>query len=144
MNCPNCGSPTLVDQQFCRSCGAGLTADAPRSFRPQIWGLLVLMMVFGGLLTAMAGKLFDLRWLIFTGVFVMVGGMFFVAAYALLQQSRPRTRKPSQSQLPKTFPSADTTNKLLPIGDNDFIPSVTERTTDLLKTPAANQSVPHD
>ncbi len=137
MNCPSCGSETFLNQQYCRSCGADLVEDRPRSIRPQIVGLLILTLTFGGLLLAMTGKLFDLRWMIFTGVFVMIGGMFCVAAAALLRQSLPRKRKRKTVEQPEPMLGADTTNKLLPIGDNDFVPSVVEKTTDLLKTPAS-------
>ena len=135
MNCPNCGSETLADQQFCRSCGTDLVGDRPSTFRPQIGGLLILLMIFGGLLTAMAGKLWSVKWVTFTGVFIMIGGMFLIAAYGLLRQSRPRKRKAKPVAPPEPLLRADTTNKLLPIGDNDFIPSVVEPTTELLKPP---------
>lgn len=151
MNCPNCGSQTLSDQQFCRSCGAGLTADEPRGFNLQFWGLLTLLMVFGGLLLAMGGKIFDVKWVIFTGLFIMMSGVFFIAAHGLLKRPRPRKRKTAQLQEPPcpesiSLEPADTTNKLLlPIGDTDFIPSITEGTTNLLKTPAApSQPVPNN
>lgn len=144
MNCPNCGSQTLADQQFCRSCGAELLAEKPRRFNVRLWGLLTLLMIFGGLLLAMGGKIFDVKWVIFTGLVIMMSGVFFVAAYGLLRQSRPRKFKARPSQHPEILSPADTTNKLLPLADTEFIPSVTERTTDLLKTPASNRSVPRD
>ena len=133
MNCPNCGLQTLTDQQFCRSCGESLVEDRRRPIPPQFWGLV---MAFGGILIAMTGKLVDMRWLIFAGVFISVGGMFFIAALTSLRQSRPRKRKANQLQQPDFLTPADTTNKLLPLGDTDFIPSVTEETTNLLKVPA--------
>lgn len=101
-------------------------------------------MAFGGLLVALTGKMLELRWLTFTGVFIMIGGIFLVAAYSLLRQSRPRKRKATQPQQPEPALRADTTNKLLPIGNNDFIPSVVEGTTDLLKTPASRDSASSD
>jgi hypothetical protein len=141
MNCPNCGSEIFANQQYCRLCGADLVEDRPSVFRPQIGALLVLLLIFGGLLTAMAGKLWSVKWVTFTGVFIMIGGMFLVAAYGLLRQSRPRSRK--RKPLPPSEPllRADTTNKLLPIGDNDFIPSVVDPTTELLTTPAPARSI---
>jgi hypothetical protein len=144
MHCPNCGKETFADQQFCRSCGTGLTDDARRPFNPQAWGLFALMLIFGGLLVAMGGKIWAVKWVIFTGLVIMFGGVFCIAAYGLLRQSTQRKsnakRKtslapPQQSELVP----ADTTNKLLPIGDNDFIPSVVDNTTELLQTPAARE-----
>jgi hypothetical protein len=141
MNCPNCGSEIFANQQYCRSCGADLVEDRPSAFRPQIGALLILLLIFGGLLTAMAGKLWSVKWVTFTGVFIMIGGMFLVAAYGLLRQSRPRSKKRKPFAPPEPLLRADPTNKLLPIGDNDFVPSVVEPTTDLLKNPVASRSI---
>ncbi len=142
MNCPNCGSETFASQQYCRSCGEDLIEDRPRVSRGQIKGLLFLTMGFGGIVLALAGKMLDLRWLTFTGVFIAIGGMFLIAAFSLLRQSLPRKRKRNTS--PKAgveLEKAGTTNKLLPIGENDFIPSVAEGTTDLLKTPVSSNTI---
>ena len=57
MNCSNCGTETVADQQYCRSCGTELTGGSVRSFNPQAWGLVMLMLMFSGLLIAMGGKL---------------------------------------------------------------------------------------
>ncbi len=135
MNCPNCGTPVLAEHGFCRSCGKALTEAAPSGSRPQIWGIAFLALMFGGIMLALAGKMFDMQWLTFTGVFICLGGMFSMAAFAMLPQTRPKKRKPRQVPEPAPLTRADTTNKLLPLGENDFIPSVTESTTNLLKTP---------
>lgn len=144
MNCSNCGSQTSADQQFCRSCGESLTAEERHSLRPQSLGLFALMIMFGGLLVSMTGAFIEVRWLIFVGMFIMIGGMFSIAAFAMLRQSRPRKRKANPSLQPVELSRADTTNKLLPNGNNDFIPSVTEGTTELLKTPAHKRSISLD
>ena len=140
MNCPVCGSETLSKQQYCRSCGTELFVDRPPSSRPQVLGLLILATTFGGLLISMAGKLAELRWLTFTGVFVMVIGIFLMAAFGMMRELRPRKRREAHFQKPEPVLRADTTNKLLPIPDNDFIPSVVEGTTNLLKTPEPSRS----
>ena len=145
MNCPNCGTGIVADQQFCRSCGAELTLDRPRSFNPQAWGLLMLMLMFSGLLIAMGGKLWAVKWVIFTGLLIMFGGIFCIAAYGLLGATRPRrSKRTSTPQQQPEILRADTTNKLLPIGDDDFIPSVVDDTTELLKIPSNRQSVSKD
>ena len=139
MHCPNCGIPTLVEQEFCRVCGTGLTINETRQFRPQVWGLAMLMLMFAGLMIAMTGKMVDLRWLTFTGVFLCMGGMFSMAAFAMYRQTRPKKRKRVRAALTDSLERADTTNKLLPISAaDDFIPSVTDATTNLLTPSAVN------
>ena len=141
MNCPNCGMETFADQQYCRSCGGGLTNDRVRSFDPRKWGLIALMLIFGGMLIAMGAKMWAVKWLLFTGLVITFGGMFAIAAYGLLLQTRPRRSKPNAIGTPQQeILRADTTNKLLPIPDNDFIPSsVVDDTTELLKTPVRKE-----
>lgn len=139
MNCPNCGTEIFADQQYCRSCGTGLVSDRARSFNLQAWGLFALMLIFGGLLIAMGGKIWAVKWVIFSGLIIMFGGTFGIAAYGLLRQTRPKKSKPASQ--PASALRADTTNRLLPVGDNDYIPSVVDDTTELLKTPAARESV---
>ncbi|MBK8464532.1 MAG: hypothetical protein IPL32_01755 [Chloracidobacterium sp.] len=131
MNCPGCGTFVEADQQFCRSCGAGLLAEERPTIPWQFWGLA---MAFGGILIALTGKMIDISWLVFPGVFISIGGMFMIAAIPLLRRSGPRKRKVAPLPQRDSLAPAGTTNKLLPIGENDFVPSVVENTTELLKT----------
>ncbi len=136
MNCPNCGSPTLADQQFCRSCGAGLRADEPRPVNRRIlWGLT---MAFGGILIAMGGKMFDQRLVTFLGAFISIAGMFFIAAYPFIRPSRSQKHNAGLPSQPESLSPVETTKKLSPNGDIDFVASVTEETTNLLKVPASD------
>ena len=134
MYCPNCGTATVSNQQYCRTCGVGLTVDGRTPFNMRAWGLVALILMFGGLLVAMGGKLADMKWLIFAGLFIMFSGIFAIAAFALIRQTRPRRRAPAA--VPEML-RADTTNKLPPLDPNDFIPSVVDETTNLLATPAS-------
>ncbi|MFM9903861.1 MAG: zinc-ribbon domain-containing protein [Pyrinomonadaceae bacterium] len=136
MNCPNCGSQTLANQQFCRSCGASLMQYERRGLGPRAWAMIGLTMAFGGILLSFAGKMTEVRWVIFAGVFLSVLGMFVLAATSLLRPSRLRKQRSDRNAPPVTLERADPTNKLLPVGDNDFVPSVTENTTNLLKVEA--------
>jgi hypothetical protein len=143
MNCPSCGNETFADQQYCRSCGIELTADQPQAFNPRAWGLFALMLVFAGLLVAMGGKIWSVKWVIFSGLVIMLGGVFCIAALGLLRETRQRRPKAKRVPAPVQQPEltrADTTNKLLPITHSDFIPSVIEDTTDLLRTPVSRES----
>jgi hypothetical protein len=115
--------------------------DKPRISRGQMNGLMFMAMTFGGIMIALAGKMMELKWLTFTGVFIAIGGMFLIAAYSLVSQSFQRKRKPAAPiQSVAEIERADTTNKLPPISENGFIPSVVEDTTDLLATPASRGS----
>jgi hypothetical protein len=112
---------------------------APFNLNMRAWSLVVLMMVFGGLLTAMGGKIWATKWVIFMGLLITFGRVFCIAAYSLLRQmSSGAKRSVEAGPLPDTELAgrADTTNKLLPVADNDFIPSAVEDTTELLKVPA--------
>ncbi len=144
MNCSNCGSPTLANQQFCRVCGAALMADEPSRFNPSILGLAFLVFIFGSLMVTITGKMLDMRWLQFAGVIIMFGGMFLIAAFALLRQLWTRKNKSADSLQSEPLLPADTTNKLPPMRANDFIPSVTENTTNLLKTPTSKERTTSD
>jgi hypothetical protein len=97
----------------------------------------MLTLMFGGLMVAMTGKMVDIRWLTFAGVFACMGGMFLMAAFAMYRQTSPKKRRSRPTAPPVSLDRAGTTNKLLPIGQNDFVPSVTESTTNLLATPSA-------
>jgi hypothetical protein len=109
--------------------------EPPRRFKLSTKGLMALIMVFAGVFAAMSGKMFDLRWLIFAGTFIMLTGACLLLVVAFIYDTRPRKRKPVSLPQPPTLSPADTTNKLQPIGDDVFVPSITEKTTDLLKTP---------
>jgi predicted nucleic acid-binding Zn ribbon protein len=140
MICPECASPIVADQHFCRDCGRELIARPP-NHRLRAGGVAVLGMMFLGLLVAMFGKMFDMRWLAYLGLVILLTGAFVIAVYAFLKDTRPRmrARRPVdelQPAGPASIEKADTTNKLLPIGEQDYIPSVTEKTTNLLETPA--------
>ncbi|MEO6654688.1 MAG: hypothetical protein ABIO36_01255 [Pyrinomonadaceae bacterium] len=116
-------------------------ADEPRSVNPRLWGL---MMSFGGILIAMTGKMGDIRWLTFAGVFLSIAGMFFVAAYPMLRSLLPRKRPAAHAAQPEFLSPVGTTKKLSPVDGSTFIPSVTENTTNLLHDRAQDPvKVPH-
>lgn len=136
MNCPECKVPIEADQNFCRECGAELIARPPSRVRAA--GMAVLAMMFIGLLIGIGGKMFEMRWLAYLGLVILFTGAFIIAAYGFLRETSPRRRqkplpdKPASAQL--EIEKADTTNKLLPVSDADYIPSVIDNTTELLDT----------
>jgi predicted nucleic acid-binding Zn ribbon protein len=135
MNCPECGKPILSDQNFCRECGKALTERRPSRVRAAGVGVIALMFV--GLLVASFGKMFEMRWLAYLGLVVVLTGGFIMAAYAFLRETRPGKRAMKRPEAPNptlSVEKADTTNKLLTVGEADYVPSVIEKTTDLLET----------
>jgi predicted nucleic acid-binding Zn ribbon protein len=135
MICPKCGKSIESDQRFCRSCGEKLVAGRPNVVRMAAMGALTL--VFAGLMVSIFGKMFEMRWLAYIGLVVMMTGAFAIAAYSLFRETRPRKSTVVPTFQPiATLEKVDTTNKLLPLGDTEYIPSVVENTTELLKSPA--------
>ena len=141
MYCPNCGTAIVRNQQYCRTCGVGLSVEGRTPFNLQAWAVLALMLMFGGLLVAMGGKIWAVKWVIFTGLLIMFSGIFGIATFALVRQLRPRRRAPATAS-PVQNPEihrADTTNKLPPLDPSDFIPSVVDDTTELLPASQADR-----
>ena len=112
---------------------------APR-MRSGVVILIMFFVIFAGIIAAMSGDMAGLRWLKFAGVFIAITGIFALAASSIvLPMLESDRRKPKKAPQLRTLERADTTNKLLPIGENDYIPSVVENTTELLHTDRAKQ-----
>ena len=126
-----------------------MASDKPRRIEPATLGFIAIGVMLLGLLVAMGGKLMDSKIVVFAGTFVMIAtallGLFGAHLLSVrARQRRKRTNIAKKATEPELLPRADTTNKLLPIANtDDFIPTVTEATTDLLKTPVSNQSDIH-
>ena len=156
MHCPNCGHESSLDQKFCRKCGFGLTPvgelmrdgvppleDAKldrarrealivrQMFRWLAWGIIVLGL---GVLMLVIDKSFDVgKAFKFVCTLVMLAGIG-IATYGVISAMM----KGGAATLEATEPQQDelrapTTRELeggdaVPIS----IPSVTERTTELI------------
>jgi hypothetical protein len=158
MDCPKCGLPGLPDQKFCRSCGAslqvttqplaetlvladlerkatGISRDGPqRPNRLAPWGFISM---FIGVAIAVIGKMLlheDIVTVV--GVLVALLGMF-LTAYPYLWPSR-RPKYDSSPPL-QPDPLSSQPAKYLSEGNIDYVPSITERTTNLLKNPAVTK-----
>jgi len=156
MICPKCGLQTLPEQKFCRSCGASLQAITQRlpegttlagQITPAIiiqeethganrlvqWGFIIM---FVGAVIGVVGKMLMHEQVVtVVGVLLSLAGMF-IAVYPYLSpssSSRHNTVASSQPELQKQSQPA----KQLPEERTiEYVPSITEGTTDLLKTPA--------
>ena len=155
MYCPNCGNKTSTEQKFCRACGLGLEKIAlslgeqlpariddsllARKERLEKWGVAALS-VFGlGVLAilvyAVSQKLITtgnlITFLPLIGLLIMFGcGIGSVILFALAKEAGDQAGK---RQLPSsTTEKSSSTRELLPEGRLEPVPTVTERTTELL------------
>jgi len=164
MYCPKCAAPVTDDQKFCRSCGLDLqvisqllapeskpdnvTDGKPvktRRAKIQFQGVITLMsaLLIGCLIPISIGLFSSwtgLSQLIlvlsgFAGIFLFPGIIMLIYADTL-----PKTEL--QVESPRLVPMSGSvpTNQLPPADQDDVVPSVTEHTTDLLKTPAGKKS----
>jgi hypothetical protein len=164
MYCPNCGNKTSTDQKFCRACGLGLEKIA-LSLNEQLparmdqslvarqeWleklGVGALSVfgagVLGFLLYAVAQKLLASQGSLLTilamiGLVIMLGCgvlsvILFARAKELKEQASKRQLPPNANEL------GGSTKELLPEGRFEPVPTVTERTTELLFAEKRQQS----
>lgn len=153
MYCPNCGNKTATDQKFCRACGLGLekivqtlgeqlparldqslTARKERLEKLGIGALSVFGLgILGFLLYAVGQKLWPqgslLAVLAMAGLVIMLGcGLLSVILFARAKElgEQANKRQPQPNEL------SNSTKELLPEGRFEPVPTVTERTTELL------------
>ena len=154
MYCPNCGKQTSAEQKFCRACGLGLEqiaqslgeqlpARVDQSLRERqerleklgvgalsVFGLGILgLLVYavGQKLVASQGSLIAILAII--GLVIMFGsGVLSAILFARAKElgDEARKRQPQPDEL------ASSTKELLPEGRFEPVPTITERTTDLL------------
>ena len=156
MYCPNCGKQTASDQKFCRACGLGLEKIAQslgeqlparmdqsliaRQERLEKFGVAALSVfglgVLGFLLYAIGQKLVAsqgslLAILAMLGLVIMLGCgvlsvILFARAKELKEEASKRQLQPNANEV------AGANKELLPEGKFEPVPTVTERTTELL------------
>ena len=161
MNCPKCDLPTLPDQKFCRSCGASLQmttqplaeyatvsdlertpaitfhADRQRTNSLTSWGFI---MMFIGVVIGIIGKMLMHQEMVTAiGVLVSVAGMFLTAYPYLLPSPRQKHDSIPSSQ-PEVLTESQPTRYLPQESNTAYVPSITERTTDLLKDSAPTRT----
>ena len=166
MFCPNCGAKTSVSQKFCRACGLGLekvalslTEQLPNSPDEHLmsqkekyerWGVAALS-VFGlGVLSVILYNIIykmiiaEGNWLGglgLLGFLIMVGcGILSVILFAKAKEAEAAAGKRRLEQK-ETAVTATPTNELLTEGHFEPVPSVTDRTTELLY--AEKKDAPH-
>lgn len=155
MYCPNCGKKTEIDQKFCRACGLGLDKIAQslgeqlparvdeslleRKERLEKFGVAALSVfglgVLSLLLYLLGRKVIEegnvVEALVMLGLFVMLGSG--VLSVILFARAKELGEKAGKRQLqPSTTAKSESTRELLPEGRMEPVPTVTERTTELL------------
>ena len=162
MYCPNCGTKTSIDQNFCRACGLSLEktalslseqhpAKVDRSIQAQKQRLeklgVAALSVFGlgvvSLLMYVIGtRLIDKGlWsiLAFLGFFIMIicglGSTILFAKAKELDDVSSKRR-------PANLTSGSETTKELSEGNFEPVPTVTERTTELLAVDKRETNTP--
>lgn len=154
MYCPNCGSKTSTDQNFCRACGLGLekialslTEQLPTkpnlSLQQQkerfeklgvgalsVFGLGLLIFIGYAvgykMLTSDASLLSKLAVI---GLVIMIACGF---ASVILFAKANEVGQEATKRKPQDLPSNESTKELLTEGHFEPVPSVTDRTTELL------------
>lgn len=156
MYCPNCGTKTSSDQNFCRGCGLGLEKIAlslneqlptrvdlnlqEQKERFEKWGVAALgvfglgllsMIVYGIVYKLMVSEGDILTALAAVGLIIMIAcGIASALLFAKAREAGELAskRKPQQNLAAETGP----TKELLTEGHFEPVPTVTERTTELL------------
>ena len=157
MFCPNCGAKTSVEQKFCRACGLGLekialslteqlptrtdeTLPSSEKERLERWGVAALSVFGAGILALLlffiVYKMMYLQGKILNG-FALLGlmimgacGLISVILFAKAQEAGEAARRRIQPKDATVVPAP--TKDLLTEGHLEPVPSVTDRTTDLL------------
>jgi hypothetical protein len=151
MYCPNCGTKTSIDQNFCRACGLSLEKTAlslseqlpvkvnesvhAQRERLEKFGVAMLS-VFGAgvlilLLILLGQKLLDKG---LPGILAMVAALILIVCglgsvilFARAKDMDEKSSKRRQQNL-----ASGSTKELLPEGHFEPVATVTERTTELL------------
>ena len=152
MDCPKCGSHTVPEQKFCRSCGASLQMATQRLPKPATvsrvenqppiytreetertnsllsWGFIVM---FAGVAIGVVGKkLMHDEIVTVIGVLAALAGMFLSAyPYVLPQRLKHGDSSSSESEVEAQSERQKSLPHERPI---EYVPGITERTTDLL------------
>jgi hypothetical protein len=154
MTCFKCGLQVVPDQKFCRSCGATLqmitqplaelAMISDRETTPAIifkderqpvnnfaGGGFIIMFI--GVAIGVIGKMLMHEEIVtVVGVLLTLVGMF-LTVYPYLSPARRRKNEFSSSSQPEVQTQSERTNYLTQGSNIEYIPSVTERTTGLLK-----------
>lgn len=155
MYCPNCGTKTSLDQNFCRSCGLGLdkivaslSEQMPTKVDPTLqqqkeryekMGMAALgvfaLGVLGFILYSVGYKLMLSQGSILAGLAIL-GFIIMIAcgltSVVLFAKAKEVGEGASKRATQEKLSSGESTKELLTEGNFEPVPSITDSTTDLL------------
>ena len=155
MTCPKCGLESQADQTFCRACGARLRKTTQQLVPPEavsdpgrtsavssngkrdanafvFWGFVIMMI--GVAIGVVGKKLLHEDVITVAGVLTSLAGIFLVV-YPYILPPKRKEGGSSPSSKPERLTRPQPTEYLTEGSPVEYVPSVTERTTDLLKNP---------
>jgi hypothetical protein len=164
MHCPSCGAETTLEQRFCRSCGMDLEtvgklvaahaspetlkreksltekAAQKRMYQSLKWGMICFIVGMAALATTKTlsfDKTFNLGplFILFIGMGIMLYGVLSPMRDRAFQ-SRKVLDPGSTGELHEAVTTKELTSARIPVP----IPSITERTTQLMATEGAGKS----
>ena len=153
MDCPSCGLPAVPDQKFCRACGrslrlttqrlpepVSLSADEDSSARYYAAPRRAHNLMLAGFISILTGaalgvigkKLMHNELVAVIGILISLFGMF-LTVYPHLMPPRRQKQKSAPPSQPEQFTQSEPARALPHERTVDYVASITERTTDLLK-----------
>ena len=158
MTCPKCGLQTNSEQKFCRSCGASLQlitqplAEHPSVPDPQkapanifgnrrgsnfaLWGFTIMFL--GVAIGVIGKKLMHDDIVTVIGVLLSLVGMF-LTVYPVLSPARLRAPQSGPNSRPEELTPSKSAGYLAAGNATEYVPAITERTTDLLENSTATK-----
>lgn len=153
MYCPNCGKQTSIDQNFCRACGLSLEKTAlslseqlpvkvdeslqAQKERLEKFGVAMLSVFAVCVLTLLLfllGQKLIAKGL--PGILAMIGALIIIVcglgSVILFARAKELDEKSSKRRQQNLSSGSEPTKELLTEGQFEPVPTVTERTTELL------------
>ena len=123
----------VSDQESIAASGSRIEQHQGNSL---LWGFV--MMFIGVAIGVVGKKLLHADLVTVVGVLISLVGMF-LTVYPFLSPARRRRNEPGPPSRPEVVISSQPANYLTQGGDTEYVPSITERTTGLLKNPTASE-----
>ena len=152
--CPKCGLPQLTGQKYCRACGARLQRDTKRLAKPEggdvrsqseqrrantLVSIAFVIMLVGAAIGIVGKKLLHQDVVTVAGALISIVGIF-LTAYPFLWHASMKSPRSTPPSRPADLEPPPASPYLPRESSVEYLPSITERTTNLLETPVATRS----